>query len=52
MTRIEKFESKYGSKAWIVLSSIAKVARAGRTHDQGKIDAERDRHYQLMAFLP
>jgi hypothetical protein len=48
MTRIQKFERRYGPDAGTVLSSIAKVARAGRTGDPGRIEAERQRHYDLM----
>ena len=49
MDRIKQFDSKYALNGSLVLSSIAKVARAGRTGDPFKLDAERARHYSLMA---
>jgi hypothetical protein len=52
MTRMQSFERQYPISASAVLSSIAKVARAGRTGDQAKIRNEQDRHHQLMASLP
>ena len=52
MSRRQKFERKHKRNAPTVLSSIAKVARAGRTGDPAKIEAERARHYALMASLP
>ena len=52
MTRIEKFERRYGVAARPVLRSIAKVARAGRTDDPVRIEQERERHRHFMASLP
>jgi hypothetical protein len=52
MTRAEKFERRYRGDSATVLRSIAKVARAGRTGDLDKIEAERARHYALMRSLP
>jgi hypothetical protein len=53
MTTTQSYERKYGHIiAAIVLSSKAKVAAAGRWGDQARIEAERTRHYQLMASLP
>jgi hypothetical protein len=52
MRRIHAYIRRYGIHAATVLSSIAKVAAAGRSRDQDKIDAERDRHRRLMSSLP
>ena len=52
MTRKQSFEERYGENATTVLSSIAKVAKAGRSGDQDKIKSERERHYRLMDSLP
>lgn len=52
MTRRQQFARRYGAHASTVLTSIAKVARAGRTHDPHRIEAERARHYALMDSLP
>ena len=51
MSRREKFARKYGNDAGRVLSSIASVARAGRSRDRAKIAAARAEHYALMASL-
>jgi hypothetical protein len=52
VTRIQKFERRYLKAASLVLQSIAKVARAGRTGEPSKIERERARHYALMRSLP
>ena len=52
MDRKQAFEDRYGANARIVLSSIAKGASAGRSCDLTRIEAERVRHYRLMASLP
>lgn len=52
MARLEQYDRRYGIHAATVLSSIARVANAGRSGDQDRIDAERARHYRLMASLP
>jgi hypothetical protein len=51
MKRRKAFEGRYPGNGSAVLSSIAKVARAGRTGDPEKIDAERRRHRKLMDSL-
>jgi hypothetical protein len=52
MTRTQRYEREYGHIiAAVVLSSIAKVAAAARWGDQARVEAERDRHYQLMDSL-
>jgi hypothetical protein len=51
MTRIQQFDRKYGPNGTLVRGSIAKVARAGRTHDPLRIETERARHYKLMSKL-
>jgi len=51
MSRIQKFERKWGANAAEVLSSIAQVARAGRSGDKALIDEQRARHYGLMARI-
>jgi hypothetical protein len=53
-TRIQAFQDRYRirpSDPAEILSSIAKVARAGRTGDPDRIEQERKRHYRLMASL-
>jgi hypothetical protein len=52
MSRKQAFARRYGANAQAVLSSIAKVARAGRTGNHTRIEAERARHRVLMANLP
>jgi len=52
MSRRQKFARRYGVFAPSVLSSIAKVARAGRTGDTHKIERERARHRAFMSSLP
>lgn len=53
MNRKQRFIRRYGEiVAAVILSSIAKVANAGRWGDEAKIKAERERHYQLIASLP
>jgi hypothetical protein len=52
MSRKQRFIRRYGNHAAKVLKSNAKVARAGRSGDQVKIESERARHYALMANLP
>lgn len=52
MTRKQQsYARHYGLNGPAVLSSIAKVMRAGRTGDPAKIEAERERHYAFMSTL-
>jgi len=51
MSRLESLEKAYPGFGPQVLSSINKVARAGRTGDAAKIEAERERHYAFMASI-
>lgn len=52
MSRRNNYRRRYGVNASAVLRSIARVARAGKSGDPFKIEAERARHYSLMASLP
>jgi hypothetical protein len=52
MTRIERYDRRYGMNGAAVRKSIAKVAAAGRHGDQAKIGQERCRHRNFMACLP
>ena len=52
MSRKQAYERRYCKNAADVLSSLAKVAAAGRSRNAARIEAERIRHYQLMASLP
>ena len=45
------YEQNYGPSASAVLSSKNRVARAGRTHDPARIEAERERHYAFMEVV-
>jgi hypothetical protein len=49
MNRIKSYERKYGRHAAEVLSSLGKVARAGQYDDPERLEAERERHRDLMA---
>ena len=51
MTRNKKFARKYGAEASAVKSSIARVARAGRTGGPGRIEQARREHATLMAWV-
>lgn len=51
MSRLQKFERRYPKAASLVLWSVAKVARAGRTGNPSKVEQERARHFALMRGL-
>ena len=48
MTRTAKTERRYADMAADVLSSIARVARAGRRGDPNRVEAARAQHHALM----
>jgi hypothetical protein len=48
MSRIQQYLRKYGHFAGVVLSSIARVARAGRTEDPERIEAAHEEHAAIM----
>jgi hypothetical protein len=51
--RKAKFAAKYGTICVpVILKSIGRVGRAGRTGDAKLIAEERERHRQLMKNLP
>ncbi len=52
MATKQSYKDKHKTNAEAVLSSKARVAAAGRWWDQARIEAERGRHYRLMASLP